>query len=163
MAVSFKGAHFPQAIIRTGVRWYVAYPLSTRQVEELRLERGVHVGHATINRWVIKDSPQREAAFHRRERPVWVSWRMDETSIRVKGANLAKIAVTDPAGAADLLQRHDPLAVARVGPCWMPTSLECVTSAPLRQGPWQGLLWNRPRRVRHCRGASWSRCHGAMR
>jgi transposase-like protein len=85
MAVSFKGAHFPQAIIRTGVRWYVAYPLSTRHVEELMLERGVHVDHATINRWVIKDSPQLEAAFHRRERPVWVSWRMDETYIRVKG------------------------------------------------------------------------------
>ena len=49
------------------------------------LERGVHVDHATINRWVIKDSLQLEAAFHRRKRPVWVSWRMDETYIRVKG------------------------------------------------------------------------------
>jgi putative transposase len=35
MAVSFKGAHFPQEIILTAVRWYVAYPLSTRHVEEL--------------------------------------------------------------------------------------------------------------------------------
>jgi len=26
--ISFKGAHFPQDIILTGVRWYVAYPLS---------------------------------------------------------------------------------------------------------------------------------------
>ena len=85
MAVSFKGAHFPQAIILTGVRWYVAYPLSTRHVEELMRERGVHVDHATINRWVIKYSPQLEDAFHRRKRPVWVSWRMDETYIRVKG------------------------------------------------------------------------------
>ena len=85
MAVSFKGAHFSQEIILTGVRWYVAYPLSTRHVEELMLERGVHVDHATINRWVIKYSPQLEAAFHRRKRPVWVSWRMDETYIRVKG------------------------------------------------------------------------------
>jgi putative transposase len=85
MAVSFKGAHFPQEIILTGVRWYVAYPLSTRHVEELMLERGVHVDHATINRWVIKYSPPLAAAFHRRQRPVWVSWRMDETYIRVKG------------------------------------------------------------------------------
>jgi putative transposase len=85
MAVSFKGAHFPPAIILTGVRWYVAYPLSTRHVEELMLERGVHVDHATINRWVIKYSPQLEAAFHRRKRPAWVSWRLDETYIRVKG------------------------------------------------------------------------------
>ena len=26
MAISFKGAHFPQDIILMGVRWYVAYP-----------------------------------------------------------------------------------------------------------------------------------------
>jgi len=85
MAVSFKGAHFPQEIILTGVRWYVAYPLSTRHVEELMLERGVNVDHSTINRWVIKYSPQLEEAFHRRKRPVWVSWRMDETYIKIKG------------------------------------------------------------------------------
>jgi transposase-like protein len=54
MAVSFKGAHFPQEIILMGVRWYVAYPLSTRHVEELMAERGVPVDHSTINRWVIK-------------------------------------------------------------------------------------------------------------
>ncbi len=40
MAISFKGAHFPQEIILMGVRWYVAYPLSTRHVEELMEERG---------------------------------------------------------------------------------------------------------------------------
>jgi putative transposase len=85
MAVSFKGAHFPQEIILTGVRWYVAYPLSTRHVEELMRERGVLVDHATINRWVIRYSPQLEEAFHRRKRPVGRSWRMDETYIRVKG------------------------------------------------------------------------------
>ena len=45
----------------------------------------VEVDHSTINRWVIKYSPQLEEAFHRRKRPVWVSWRMDETYIRVKG------------------------------------------------------------------------------
>jgi putative transposase len=85
MPVSFKGAHFPQEIILTCVRWYVAYPLSTRHVEELMQERGVAVDHATVNRWVIKYSPPLEEAFHRRKRPVWVSWRMDETYIRVKG------------------------------------------------------------------------------
>ena len=41
MAVSFKGAHFPHEIILMGVRWYVAYPLSYRHVEELMEERGV--------------------------------------------------------------------------------------------------------------------------
>jgi putative transposase len=85
MTVSFKGAHFPKDVILSCVRWYVAYPLSTRHVEELMEERGVKVDHATINRWVIKYSPQLEEAFHRRKRPVWISWRLDETYIRVKG------------------------------------------------------------------------------
>ena len=85
MAVSFKGAHFPQDIILMAVRWYVAYPLSTRHVEERMRERGVHVDHSTVNRWVIKYSPQLEDAFHRCKRPVPVSWRMDETYIKVKG------------------------------------------------------------------------------
>jgi putative transposase len=85
MAVSFRGAHFPQDIILMGVRWYVAYPLSYRHVEELMEERGVPIDHATIQRWVVKYSPQLKEAFHRRKRPVWVSWRMDETYIKVKG------------------------------------------------------------------------------
>jgi len=85
MAISFKGAHFPPDIILMGVRWYVAYPLSYRHVEELIEERGVPIDHATIQRWVVKYSPLLEEAFHRRKRPVWVSWRMDETYIKVKG------------------------------------------------------------------------------
>ena len=85
MAISFKGAHFPKEVILMGVRWYVAYPLSTRHVEELMEERGVDVDHSTINRWTIKYSPLLEEAFHRRKRSVWVSWRMDETYIKVKG------------------------------------------------------------------------------
>ena len=37
-----------------GIRWYVAYPLSTRHVEELMEARVVEVDHSTIHRWVIK-------------------------------------------------------------------------------------------------------------
>ncbi|ETX03481.1 MAG: integrase (plasmid) [Candidatus Entotheonella factor] len=85
MAISFKGAHFPPAVILMGVRWYLAYPLSTRHVEELMEERGVSVDHSTVNRWVVKYSPQLEAEFHRRKRSVWTSWRMDETYLKVKG------------------------------------------------------------------------------
>jgi putative transposase len=85
MAISFKGAHFPQDIILMGVRWYGAYPLSYRQVEALLEERGVPVDHATMQRWGVKYSPLLEAAFHRRKRSVWRSWRMDETDSKVKG------------------------------------------------------------------------------
>ncbi len=92
MPVSFKGAHFPQDIILMGVRWYVAYPLSYRHVEELMQERGVGVDHATIQRWVVKYSPPLEEAFHRRKRPVGRRWRMDETYIRARGNGGISIA-----------------------------------------------------------------------
>ena len=83
--VSFKGAPFVRDIILTCVRWYLAYPLSDRQVEERMQERGVTVDPATVKRWVLQYAPWLEEAFHRRKRPVWRSWRMDATYIRVKG------------------------------------------------------------------------------
>jgi transposase-like protein len=51
--VTFKGAHFEATVILTCVRWSVAYPLSSRQLEEMMRERGVSVDHSTINRWVL--------------------------------------------------------------------------------------------------------------
>lgn len=39
MAISVKGAHFPQAIMLIGVRCYAAYPLSARQ-HSSRLQAG---------------------------------------------------------------------------------------------------------------------------
>ena len=68
------------------VRWYLAYSLSYRDIEELALERGLKVDHSTIHRWVVEYSPQLEASFRKRhKRRVGGSWRMDETYIKVKG------------------------------------------------------------------------------
>jgi putative transposase len=83
--IDFKGSHFEKEIIMWGVRWYVAYPISYRQLEEMMQERGVAVDHATLNRWVIKYAPEFEKQFRRRQQPVGKSWRMDETYVRVKG------------------------------------------------------------------------------
>ncbi len=114
MMVSFKDTHFVKDMILTCVRWYVAYPLSYRHVEELMQERGVSVDHATINRWVLKYSPQLEAPFHRRKRPVWLSWRMDETYIKVKGQWYYLYRAVDKIGQTiDFLlteQRDEPAA-----------------------------------------------------
>jgi putative transposase len=46
---------------------------------------GVEVDHAPLQRGVVTYSLPLEEAFHRRKRPVWVSWRMDETYIKIKG------------------------------------------------------------------------------
>ncbi len=48
--INFKGKHFPKNIILLVVRWYVSYSLSYRDIEEMMLERGSKVDHATLNR-----------------------------------------------------------------------------------------------------------------
>jgi hypothetical protein len=48
--IEFKGSHFEREVILWGVRWYVAYPISYRQLEEMMDERGVEVDHSTLNR-----------------------------------------------------------------------------------------------------------------
>ena len=49
--ISFKRMRFPIDVVLVCVRWYVAYPLSYRQLEEMMQERGVSVDHssATVN------------------------------------------------------------------------------------------------------------------
>ncbi|MGF6638459.1 putative transposase [Paraburkholderia sp. MM6662-R1] len=85
MARVLKRLHYPLDVMLTCVRWYVAYPLSLRHLEDMTAERGVSVDHSTVHRWAIKVLPVLEKAFRRRKRPVGKSWRMDETYIRVKG------------------------------------------------------------------------------
>jgi putative transposase len=65
-------------------RWYVAYPISYRQLDEMMEERGVEVDHSTLNRWVIKCAPLLEKEFRACKCPVGRSWRMDETYVKVK-------------------------------------------------------------------------------
>ena len=74
-----KRLHYPLEVMLTCVRWYVAYPLSLRHVEEMMQERGVFVDHVTVHRWAIKMLPVLAAVFRRRKRPVGRSWRVDET------------------------------------------------------------------------------------
>jgi putative transposase len=80
-----KRLHYPLAVMLTCVRWYVAYPLSLRHIEEMMAERGVVVDHATVHRWSLKILPVLAKAFCRRKRSVGRSWRMDETYIKIRG------------------------------------------------------------------------------
>jgi len=80
-----KGMRFPIDIILVCIRWYVAYPLSYRHLEEMMQERGVFVDHSSINRWAVRFLPLLEKAFLRHKRPVGGSWRVEETYLKVKG------------------------------------------------------------------------------
>jgi IS6 family transposase len=80
----FKWRHFTGEIIVCSVRWYLRYPLSYRDVEELLRERGVSVDHTTVFRWVQRYAPE----LDKRCRPSLTqtndSYRVDETYIKVK-------------------------------------------------------------------------------
>jgi putative transposase len=75
-----KGMRFPIDVILVCIRWYAAYPLSYRHLEEIMQERGVVVDHSSINRWAIRFLPLLEKAFRKHKHGVGTSWRMDETS-----------------------------------------------------------------------------------
>ena len=77
--------HYPLEVMLVCVRWYVAYPLSLRHLEEMMAERGVAIDHSTIHRWAIKMLPVLAAVCRRRKRPVGRSLRMDETYVKVGG------------------------------------------------------------------------------
>jgi putative transposase len=84
--ISFKWRHFQKELILKAVRWYVAYALSYRDIEELMWERGIKVDHSTLNRWVVHYAPLLEKEFSKNhKRKIGSSWRMDETYIKVKG------------------------------------------------------------------------------
>ena len=81
----FKGRHFDRSVILLCVRWYLAYSMSLRDLEEMMAERGVQVDHATIHRWTVHYAPLLLEQFNRRKRPVTGKWHVDETYIKVRG------------------------------------------------------------------------------
>ena len=81
----FKGRHFEATLIVQAVSWYLRYPLSYRDIEEMLLERGLEVDHSTLNRWVLAYAPQIERRLRAFRKPHCGSIRVDETYIKVRG------------------------------------------------------------------------------
>jgi putative transposase len=110
-----KRLHYPLDVILLSVRWYVAYSLSLRNLEEMIAERGFEVDHSTVHRWVIKLVPLFEKTFRKHKRPVGRSWRMDETYIKVRGEWKYLYRAVDKDGKTVdfLLRAHRDRAAAR--------------------------------------------------
>ena len=81
----FKGRHFEATLILQAVSWYLRYPLSYRDIEELFLERGLEVDHSTLNRWVLAYAPLIEKRLRAFRKPHCGSIRVDETYIKIRG------------------------------------------------------------------------------
>ena len=80
-----KQLHYPFEVMLVCARWYAAFPLSLRYLEELMQERGVFVDHSTVHCWSLKILPILALIFRCRKRCVGSSWRMDETYIKLAG------------------------------------------------------------------------------
>jgi transposase-like protein len=115
VAKVLKRLHYPLDVILLCVRWYVAYSLSLRNLDEMMAERGFEVDHSSVHRWVIKLVPLFEKAFRRYKRPAGKSWRMDETYVKVRGQWKYLYRAVDKAGnTVDfLLRAHRDKAAAR--------------------------------------------------
>jgi transposase-like protein len=78
----FKGRHYEATLILQAVSWYLRYPLSYRDIEELFLERGLEVDHSTLNRWVLAYAPLIERRLRTFRKPHCGSIRVDETYVK---------------------------------------------------------------------------------
>ena len=81
----FRGRHFRSEVIILCVRWYLRYPMSYRNLEEMMAERGLSVDHSTIARWVLFYAPILNRRIRREMRQPNRSWRLDETYLRAAG------------------------------------------------------------------------------
>ena len=71
----FKWRHYEAEIILLCVRWYIRYSLSYRDLEEMMRERGLHVDHTTIYRWVQRYTPELEKRCKPHLKATTDSWR----------------------------------------------------------------------------------------
>jgi transposase-like protein len=94
----FRGRHFRDDIIVLCVRWYLRYPLSYRDLEEMMAERGLTVDHSTIARWVLRYAPVLNERIRAKMRNPNRSWRVDETYIRIGGQWTYLYRAIDSAG-----------------------------------------------------------------
>jgi hypothetical protein len=136
----FKGRHYEATLILQAVSWYLRYPLSYRDIEELFRERGLEVDHATLNRWVLAYAPLIERRLRVFRKPHCGSIRVDETSYEDRCVKSVLLS----AG------RHRPVP-PRVGICG------CRGGAPHGEGALANLvsggMASTPRSLIRVRGA----------
>jgi len=82
--ISFKGAQYPKSVILFAVYFYVRFPVSYRDLEEIMAERGADLDHATLNRWVEKYAGAIAEEAHRWKSPTGRSWRMPSRDIAMQ-------------------------------------------------------------------------------
>ncbi|MFT6006754.1 MAG: putative transposase [Pseudoalteromonas tetraodonis] len=80
----FKTSH---EIIRLAVMYYLRYPLSFRQLEDILHERGIDISHETIRFWVERFGLEFAGEIRRKRRGFQSNWRwhVDEVFVKING------------------------------------------------------------------------------
>jgi len=81
----YRRRRYSPHLIEQCVRWYLTYRLSYRDLTAMMAELEVTVSHTTIMCWVRHYVPEYERRWSRFSKPTHSSWRMDETSVSVRG------------------------------------------------------------------------------
>ncbi|PEY98444.1 IS6 family transposase [Bacillus sp. AFS018417] len=81
----FKGKQFKKDIILIAVGYYCRFSLSYRDVSEILKERGISIHPTTIMRWVHEYGNLIYHIWKKKNKNTLLSWRLDETYIKVKG------------------------------------------------------------------------------
>ena len=128
---AFSGYRWPADVILTAVRWYLAYPLSSRQMLELVAERGIDISHRTVLNWIQAFAPQLAAEVRCRRRPVGRCWFVDEVFLFRKGQKRYLYRAIDEDGAVVdiLLREHRDTASAQA---FFRQAIERAGSSPTR-------------------------------
>ncbi|GBQ94750.1 transposase [Acetobacter nitrogenifigens DSM 23921 = NBRC 105050] len=84
-SVSYKRHRFPREIIGRAVWLYFRFPLSSRLIEEMLLERGIVVSYETIRRWSLKFGAAYARRLRRKSAKRGDIWHLDEARIMIGG------------------------------------------------------------------------------
>ncbi len=82
--ISFKGHRFPKHATLHVVNFYLRKSVPLRDLKQILVEHGSVVDYATPSRWVVK-SPIVTVEAHKGKNPCAVSWRMEETNLKLHG------------------------------------------------------------------------------
>ena len=100
-----KRMHYPLEVMLTCVRWYAAYLLSLRHIEEMMAERGVAaLGHNDLRGldWT-------------RDAQAFVHWRMSRIFLRARARDTLAMLDASPAQTLDTASTQDSVQVQMLG------------------------------------------------
>ena len=86
----FKYFKTSPKIIRLAVMYYVRYPLSFRQVEDILHERGIDISHETVRFWVDRFGAKFAKEIRKKrvgQHSNW-QWHLDEVFVKINGETL---------------------------------------------------------------------------